>query len=653
VDKVVQVISRVTDAEGSRWLQLAAGAQLDAPDERPRGRTRTASGATASSHASEGPSRRTSASGSIAAAGGFDETKGDGETEPPVLTQEPLWVQEMASDQLLLGRAEPLTSESIISVPKARGLSIAFDKKTTELWKGKDSVQVLNAQTRAPLTDVITETAQLPTPEQPLYIAGSSAMIVFHQEAAETWGYRAAAHPIDSKTFPWLTYMSGPHRLIESTHNYADNEDVYTTVRIEGADHLAVVFDARSQTENNYDYCRFYKDESHSEWWGAEKYTGLDFPGVRGAEPLVIESDSVVFHFHSDGSKNEWGYRFLVFDAKYMFADEEEEEEEGTLSSTGGSRSRSAPFVYPFFENHTPHPQTICVDMPIKKGVAYYEIYCTQNSSPYSFIQAGWSIRNSLIKCPPDLRAMDRKDRELPMSLGLGSTRDSWGVDGVMRPDYRESQKYYDGKATAYKNSLWKAGSVVGCLLDMDSATISYSLNGRDLGTAFSLRDYSAAKWRCGLTPAFSLSPGQSLHLNLGGKTPFLYGPSVDSGIKWGSVGNHYSLSATGAALLWEPTFNIWEEINSDSGVWEAVKDTLVPRFCSVSKALVQDLISRVSSRELKAELEGIVRSVQVPGPPPRRECLHELPWLELRFICWANAVFSFVAQSSTSWVLP
>jgi hypothetical protein len=81
-----------------------------------------------------------------------------------------------------------------------------------------------------------------------------------------------------------------------------------------------------SKTEQGYDYVRFYKDSSHNDYFGESKYSGgqggsqRNFPGIDGQPPLIINATSFVFHFHSDGSRNDWGYRI---DVKPRFGEED------------------------------------------------------------------------------------------------------------------------------------------------------------------------------------------------------------------------------------------------------------------------------------------------------------------------------------------
>lgn len=104
--------------------------------------------------------------------------------------------------------------------------------------------------------------------------------------------------------------------MLESRHNYEDNADVYTPVRIPGARALIISFDEQTATEANYDFVQFFKDAARQAWWGDEKYSGVgargNWPGLGGRPPLEIPGDSFLFHFHSDGNDTGWGYRARV-----------------------------------------------------------------------------------------------------------------------------------------------------------------------------------------------------------------------------------------------------------------------------------------------------------------------------------------------------
>lgn len=110
----------------------------------------------------------------------------------------------------------------------------------------------------------------------------------------------------------------GDEVIIESPHPYRDNTDEYQVVEVDRAISYEITFDNRSMTESGYDYVTFYKDDSHSEFWGDNKYTGgrggssRNFPGIDGRPPLIISAGRFKFFFHSDGGGNDWGYRIQV-----------------------------------------------------------------------------------------------------------------------------------------------------------------------------------------------------------------------------------------------------------------------------------------------------------------------------------------------------
>ena len=65
---------------------------------------------------------------------------------------------------------------------------------------------------------------------------------------------------------------------------------------------------------------RFFKDSSHTEYWGEKKYAGgqggfsakSNFPGCHDRASLLIPASSFVFHFRSDVMGSDWGYRITV-----------------------------------------------------------------------------------------------------------------------------------------------------------------------------------------------------------------------------------------------------------------------------------------------------------------------------------------------------
>lgn len=100
-----------------------------------------------------------------------------------------------------------------------------------------------------------------------------------------------------------------------------------------------------------------------------------------------------------------------------------------------------------------------------------------------------------------------------PERPGVGDVMPSWAFDGSRRRKRtRQISNMYGQR--------WKAGDMVGVLLDIDSKEISFSLNGKDLGPAFTLNDDEVR----GLYPAASLHFGQAVVFNFG-RAPFEYNP--------------------------------------------------------------------------------------------------------------------------------
>eukprot|EP00752_Nemacystus_decipiens_P005237 g4753.t1 len=100
-----------------------------------------------------------------------------------------------------------------------------------------------------------------------------------------------------------------------------------------------------------------------------------------------------------------------------------------------------------------------------------------------------------------------------PEHPGVGDVMPSWAFDGSRRRKRTRQLSDLYGQR-------WKAGDMVGVLLDIDTKEISFSLNGKDLGPAFTLNDEEVK----GLYPAASFHFGQAVVFNFG-RAPFEYNP--------------------------------------------------------------------------------------------------------------------------------
>eukprot|EP00887_Chlorella_sp_A99_P000718 scaffold5.g718.t1 len=102
---------------------------------------------------------------------------------------------------------------------------------------------------------------------------------------------------------------------------------------------------------------------------------------------------------------------------------------------------------------------------------------------------------------------------------GIGDSRDSYAYDGKRR-------RRWNVEAVAYGES-WAVGDVIGCCIDMDAGTISYTRNGVDLvcvggvgGVAF--RGVRRMMPGMAYFPGISLSYSESCWVNFGAR-PFAY----------------------------------------------------------------------------------------------------------------------------------
>ena len=106
---------------------------------------------------------------------------------------------------------------------------------------------------------------------------------------------------------------------IESEHPYLPSTDTYWTVSFPGAEYISLNFDSQCKTEESegepHDYVTIFKDASCTDHWGpAKRMGGTDpdcWPGANGPG-FTIPGDTVVVHFHSDATKEEWGFKLTM-----------------------------------------------------------------------------------------------------------------------------------------------------------------------------------------------------------------------------------------------------------------------------------------------------------------------------------------------------
>jgi len=115
----------------------------------------------------------------------------------------------------------------------------------------------------------------------------------------------------------------GPPLILESEHPYKHNTYEFTTVNIPGAFSYSITFDEMTETENIHDFIKFYSDDTHTDYYGSNKYSGglsdsngnkssNNWPGVNGHPPLLIPASKFVFHFKTNTTINGWGFKMII-----------------------------------------------------------------------------------------------------------------------------------------------------------------------------------------------------------------------------------------------------------------------------------------------------------------------------------------------------
>ena len=120
----------------------------------------------------------------------------------------------------------------------------------------------------------------------------------------------------DLVTTGWHRVSSKPltcTKIFESSHPYTANTDIRIPIEFPGTSQIALFFDHQTRTETTYDYLTIFKETSGKDFWGEARYSGPHgWPGTDGKKPILIPADHCCVHFHSDGSKQDWGWRIVA-----------------------------------------------------------------------------------------------------------------------------------------------------------------------------------------------------------------------------------------------------------------------------------------------------------------------------------------------------
>ena len=137
------------------------------------------------------------------------------------------------------------------------------------------------------------------------------------------------------------------------------------------------------------------------------------------------------------------------------------------------------------------------LDKPVAAGkkaevasILYYEVRLVTGG----LAQIGWA----------DMTCQDFHPNS-EQGEGVGDDKGSYGYDGS------RGLKFHNSAEEVYPQSPWKAGDVVGCQCNLKTGEISYSLNGSDLGVAFTV----PVKPGSMLFPGISCNGGEILELHI------------------------------------------------------------------------------------------------------------------------------------------
>jgi hypothetical protein len=122
---------------------------------------------------------------------------------------------------------------------------------------------------------------------------------------------------------------------------------------------------------------------------------------------------------------------------------------------------------------------------PESDCILYFEVQVVTGG----LAQIGWA---DLTNFAPDTETGD----------GVGDHGSSYAIDGS------RCQKFQNGTEEAYGES-WKDGDVIGCKYNVSAGAISFSINGNDMGNAFTIESKHP------LVPALSCNGGEILELHV------------------------------------------------------------------------------------------------------------------------------------------
>lgn len=484
-------------------------------------------------------------------------------------SQKTMWILE-SQLKLVSPKEEKFTLKCDI-IPGSRHNGVAISIQEKSQLGPSDILEFFSSSNMAPSSLVASFDGSSkdcwPTLKSPFLIEGSGNLWAKCSRLSPfTCGVRAVALPAYCPPdvfdkFKLHSLAPGRYKIFESKHPYDNNSDYTFSTRIEGASSLAVFFDPKTSTEQNYDKLTI---TGVGEFSGGRNESTKNFPLLlEGSSPVMIDGCEFEARFESDSSNDDWGYRMIVLDSILLVPDEVALPE----ASGDESKRKKAADLFCFFQNRSDQVQTVKLNMPVTK-TAYFEVMLSTSSTRDSYVHIGCIGTHVDIVGAATINSGEIQS--LPVCHGIGTSKGSYSVDGIDDP-LVSSTRWVDGLPKPHSNMNFKAGSIIGVLIDVPNRRISYFNNGQLAGPVI-IQDPTIS-WADGLCPAFTFLPGQSLMVNVGQE-------EMVHNSEYKSVLSSYLPSdKTGDIKVWDDVFK-WKPSAVGDIIFENPKDEAVKNYC-------------------------------------------------------------------------
>lgn len=264
-------------------------------------------------------------------------------------------------------------------------------------------------------------------------------------------GCRALPAQVQTKLLQGLRseQLQALKREVESDHPYANNIDQHEELSFPGAQYVKVCFSSDSKTESGPDYIRFKLDGAEV----CERFSGENWPGRNSKPPLAIPHEKVQYHWRTDGSVTDHGWKFTA-DPVYLSED----------AKLGAS-------LLPL--------QSLSGDCWLRPGQFVGSTMKGSNFPSFGFPAAKvttgtWYMETEILAHQgADVQIGFGNDSFAPNSgggQGVGDDEHSWAADGF------RNKKWHNGSSSV--SMAWSVGDTLCCVVNCEKRTIAFGVNG-------------------------------------------------------------------------------------------------------------------------------------------------------------------------------